>query len=258
MCDVLLSLSRRYSPPSTIVLAKLGQPDQMFLAFCVDAAPESSETQFHFDKYGHFTNMMPQQSQRIARIGWAFGSGGHIKGSKERIMEAEEETQTVLNEFLADVLEVSMRGGRLLSENVAFHGALVEQELLRCSMTALHKHWGIVMNEALSLNDPALGKWVQENYDRELTQKPSDQTLPNLRSMLRFILPECVAAYPPRGYSTMEKSGLYLKAVRSLYELSVPPCQRPGGRHNFKKVFDCCMRDNGEYSEVCTDCGHTL
>ena len=238
-----VNLPRRYVAPP-IVQAKLGE-EQLFLAIRVECADAD-------DKHSHESACTPEQLDAlcVARIGWATGSAGELRFSKERVVQAGDETaeegisiEAVLNELLADTLEIAMQGGRLLSENLTFHGCLIERELARCSMTALRLQWGAMMRAGLSLKDPVLVSWLQESHNQELNEE----------DILRFLLPENMAHMAP-----MEHAVAILKAVRALNALTVPPCRRPGGRHKAKRIFGCSMRDNGEYSETCLECGQAL
>ncbi len=261
--DVFLTLSRRFVTPSPVVQAKIGHVDQLLLAFWVevdDACDEDIE------------------ALRAVRIGWVSGSAGELHMYKQRLVQprgtiqarasalhgvtediAREEgapIETVLNDFLADVIEVGMKGGRLISHDVSFHGGVVARELTRCTMMALQKHWKAMMRFAICLKDHDIGRWLLESHNHECTQKPSANAL-SLKQALRLLLPEHIAT-PLQGRTALESAAVCLKMARALHDLTIPPCRRPGGHHKWKRVFSGAMRDNGEYTETCSVCGHSL
>ncbi len=267
--EVFLTLSRRFVTPSPVVQAKIGPVGQLFLAFWVEVDVACGEP---------WTQEALEALQAV-RIGWVTGSAGELLMYKQRIVKpwdcviqacasaahgvtddiarAEgEPLEQVLNDLLADVLAIGMKGGRLLSHDIPFHGGVVENELIRCSMTALQKHWKAMMRFGVCLKDREIGKWVLESHNHECTQKPSANAL-SLKEALRLLLPECIAT-PPRARTSLENAAMCLKAVHALHDLMIPPCRRPGGQHRWKRVFSDAMRDNGEFNETCSDCGLTV
>ncbi len=253
------AVSRRFVAPSPLVQAKIGPPEQLFLAFYVDT--DAVEDGAH-----------------AVRIAWAVGSAGELEAYKQLLVQPRGEIQPsasekhgvttaiardegasierVLNEFLSVALEIGLDGGRLLAHDLARHGAIVENELGRCSMTALQLYWRAAMRKGICLMDEEIGRWLLECHSRECTQKPSSNALP-LNQVLHLLLPEHIAT-PGRGHTAVESAAVFLKIARVLHELTVPPCRRPGGRHVWQRAFDTGMRDNGEYCEICCECGRTL
>ena len=281
--EVFLKLSRRFVAPSPVVRTKIGSVEQVFLAFSIEthADRKQSEAKGYYDSFALYSNCAPEdQDARIVQIGWAIGSLGNVHLAKERLVKPRENyaieeaasaahsitndianeegacIEDVLEEFMADALELAVKGGRLVGFHLAFHGGVIERELARCRKTALQKQWGAMLRSGLCVMDPLVGRWLQESYDRDCSSKTSDNSL-SLKEVLRLLLPEHIAT-PLRGHTAVEKAALCLKIARALHELAVPPCRRPGGRHKFKKIFSSGMRDNGEFSETCSECGYTL
>jgi len=243
------------------VQAKIGSPDQLFLAFYLD------------------TDDAVEDGAHAVRIAWAVGGAGELEAYKQLLVQPRGEIQPsasekhgvttaiardegtpierVLNEFLAVAIEVGMDGGRLLAHDLARHGAIVENELGRCSMTALQVYWRAALRKGFCLMDEQIGRWLLECHSRECTQKPSSNALP-LNQVLHLLLPEHIIATPARGPTAVERTALFLKIARALHEMTVPPCRRPGGRHVWQRAFDTGMRDNGDYCEICCECGCTL
>ncbi len=266
--EVFLTLSRRFVNPSPVVQAKIGHVDQLLLAFWVEVDDAC-------DEQGAYEDI---EALRAVRIGWVSGYAGDLLMYKQRLVQprgtiqarasalhgvtediAREEgapIETVLNDFLADVIEVGMKGGRLISHDVSFHGSVVARELTRCSMMALQKHWKAMLRFAICLKDHDIGRWLLESHNHECTQKPSATAL-SLKQALRLLLPEHIAT-PLQGRTSLESAAVCLKMARALNELTIPPCRRPGGHHKWKRVFSGAMRDNGEYTETCSECGRTL
>jgi len=249
---------RKFQAPSPIVQAKIGPPEQMFLAFYVDADGEDA------------------REAHAVRIGWVQGAAGELETYKQLLVQPRREVplsasgthgvttaiardegvpiERALNDFLAAVLEMGMDGGRILAHNLQLHGGVIETELGRCSMTALQLYWRHAQRQGLCLMNPEIGKWLQECHNRECTQKPSSNALP-LNQVLQMLLPEHL---PARRRTAVEHAAISLKIARVLHELTVPPCRRPGGKHVWRRSIDHAMRDNGEYHETCCECGHML
>jgi hypothetical protein len=275
LSNAFLEMSRRFVAPSPVVLHKIGPVDQGFLSFYVEAdgvlVDEATTTTYDNKSAANIGCL------RALRLGWVQGAAGKVSEAKERLIAprrpkyeiattihgVSEEVaeghcctvvEVVLNEFMADVLTVTTRGGRLLCEDLSLHGGIIEVELERCSMTALSMHWGHAMRCGLTLVDPAVGRWLLESHNAELTQ--DDHSLP-MRELLRYLLPEYDCA-PYRLRTAVDNAALALEISRALHRLTVPPCQRPGGRHAFKKVFMEGLRDNNEFYERCYECGLTI
>ncbi len=260
---------RRFVAPSPIVQTKIGPAEQLFLAFYVEVNGEQNDSTRSPDA------LEPLQ---IVRIGWVTGSAGVLRSYRQILVQprgailpsaselhgvteaiARDEgapIETVLNEFLTDVLEIGAERGRLLAHDLSFHGGVVERELARCSMTALQQHWRASLRQGLCLMDPDIGMWLLESHNHDCTQKPSSNALP-MNQVLHLLLPEYIAT-PLRGHTAHENAAICLKIARALHEMTVPPCRRPGGRHIWKRIYNGAMRDNGEYHETCSECGHTL
>ena len=242
--DGLATAARRYVPPPALVQAALGPKEQLFVAFSADADAEEEE------------------NGQLRAIGWVIGCGGEIESYKQRRVRPREETQPaqndgepaeqILNEFLAEVLEATWDGGRLLAHDLTLQASIVERELRRCDMTALRHHWGSLARHGLCLKDEEIGRWLQDCYRQEGSAAPSSNALA-LNRVLQLLLPEHA-----RPRDCVERAALYLKAERALQELAVPPCRRPGGCHVWKRVFASGMRDNGEYQQICRECGRTF
>ena len=99
---------------------------------------------------------------------------------------------------------------------------------------------------------------VNENVVRMTKNALMPKFKEALKQILHLLLPEHIIATPARGPTAVERAALFLKIARALHELTVPPCRRPGGRHVWQRAFDTGMRDNGEYCEICCECGRTL
>ncbi len=209
--DGLATAARRYVPPPALVQAALGPKEQLFVAFSADAEHE--------------------ENGELRAIGWVIGCGGEIESYKQRRVRPREETQPaqndgepaeqILNEFLAEVLEATWDGGRLLAHDLALQASIVERELRRCDMTALRHHWGSLARHGLCLKDEEIGRWLQDCFRQEGSAAPSSNALA-LNRVLQLLLPEHAG---PRD--CVERAALYLKTARALQELAVPPLPTP-------------------------------
>ena len=148
LTKAFLERPRRFVAPSPVVLRKLGPVDQGFLAFFVEADDSLSDE-------ATTTSAAHLGIPRALRLGWVQGAAGKVSDAKEKLIapwqpnslkyeigttipgvgeeaakvHSSTSLEVVLNEFMADVLTVTTRGGRLLCEDICLHGSVIEAEL---------------------------------------------------------------------------------------------------------------------------------
>ncbi len=158
-----------------------------------------------------------------------------------------------MEDLMTDVLDIVRKGGRLWGHHLGFHGYVIERQLERLGMYALQKVWGDILREGVCLMDPMIGNYVKENCNETCSHKPSELSLSEL---LRRLLPDYFASQT-RAPTAIENAAACLRIGRCLQELVLPPCRREGGCHTYTRVYPTCMRDNGEWTEECTECRST-
>jgi len=180
---------------------------------------------------------------------------------KERIVRGFDKTNEIATDegicvkmamelFMMDVLDIVRQGGRLWGHHLGFHGSVIERQLERLGMYALHQTWVDILREGVCLMDPVIGKYVRQCCDETSNETSSALSFPEL---LKCLLPEYYTSQT-RAATAIENAAACLQIGRCIRELVLPPCRRQGGRHTYTRVYPTCMRDNGEWTEECTGC----
>ena len=79
--------------------------------------------------------------EEYVEIAWAFGDEMVTAKQCRFQPQVRDDACKALNSFFEDFLPASMNGVRLVSDVVDARAQIITEELLRCGMTALHKHW---------------------------------------------------------------------------------------------------------------------
>jgi hypothetical protein len=268
---------RDYVIPSVAVLTKLGDAEQICLAFWVETTQECQTRKGFFDQAGLYSTSLECGSALLVRIGWAIGAGGSGAVMKERIVRPRENHEIqaaaaahhgvtndvaltegvcikmALEAFMTDVLAVAGKGGRILGHHLSYHGTIIANELSGLSMQALQTTWSAILKDGLCLMDPVIGRYARESCLHErCSQKTSENAL-TFEAILQCLMPD-YAESQLRAATPLENAAVCLRLRALLHELTLPPCRRFGGQHQYVRVFPGGMRDNGEWTEECALC----
>ncbi len=81
--------------------------------------------------------------------------------TQERAAAEGEDLSEVLGEMLADVLEATKGGGRVVAHNLAFDGEIIQRELERAGLGEKVQAWGEIVAGGLCTMMPHITHWVR-------------------------------------------------------------------------------------------------
>ena len=129
--------------------------------------------------------------------------------------------EKALCEFMADVLDVVKRGGRLVVHHMEFDAGIIAKELARCDLNTLVDQWGKIARDGWCTMDPEIGRWVLQCFNQDAGAEATKSAL-NLRTLVSFLLPDS-KAHLAKHHIAGADAVMHLKVAEKLLRLSADP-----------------------------------
>jgi len=224
---------QQIKPPGDGIKRRMGKPT-VILGFDIEThAWPKEEDKGNVGQFGWYTlkDDATLTFARIVELGWVGGpaeseeneyskaflikpdgfeiskaAADYHKITNAMAMEEGRELTDVLQEFMQDVLDTCLRGGRVVAHQIEFDAGIIFQELGRCGLSELQAKWARIarINNGTSFctMDPWVGRWIWEEMGRD----PGPKTKMHARGL------SCVAADLIPGWKGMKANGAHHRA----------------------------------------------
>jgi len=163
----------------------------------------------------------------------------------------------VLQEFMEDVISVSVKGARLCAHHLEFDAGIISEELTRCGMEELQKHWmGIATNKGYCTMNPDAGRWIWQCLGRDVGPTTT-QHVKGLSTLLELLVPERpeLRQEKNRHKAIVDAEGTCLIYAALLRHAGLSPAQNRDTEEMKSVETDCADALDGKPDDIASDCG---
>lgn len=202
--------------PSLFVMRKIGQTT-LVAGFDIETHDwVERKKDGSVGELGHWTLSHPDDlDQRIVQLGWAIGDtieGAQVRTVKEclvkpsgyriatkatnhhhiehdRAVKEGQPLQLVLEEFMADMIDIDEQGGRVVAHHLEFDACIIKNELGRAGLRDLQKRWCAIARKGVCTMDPNIGRWIRACAGKDFGSADSMPVM-SLQCAIDWVLPK--------------------------------------------------------------------
>eukprot|EP00973_Karenia_brevis_P070229 9761275-Karenia_brevis.AAC.3 len=203
-----LDMSASLFAPRT-VMDRLGHPSTVIGFDCeTHDWLDGTSKKGRIGPFGWYTMNDDVPFARIVQLGWVIGSACHgapvvvktaiIQPHGFRISDratdchgiAHEDASNdgqlladVLVDFMRDVSEAVLLGGRVCAHQLEFDAGVIATELQRCGLDELHSHWLRIARRGYCTMNPDAGRWLLMRAGHDVGPETKQHTLGLIRTL---------------------------------------------------------------------------